>query len=62
MSKSAEKRELLADEVNEVDSEDALIARMTANQRAGQDTTEEVRAILKLAAKNNRAALDRLAK
>jgi hypothetical protein len=62
MSKSAEERELLADEVNEVDSEDALIARMTANQRAGQDTTEEVRAILKLAAKNNRAALDRLAK
>ena len=62
MSKSAEERELLADEVNEVDSEDALIARMTPNQRAGQDTTEEVRAILKLAAKNNRAALDRLAK
>jgi len=62
MSKSAEERELLPDEVSEVDSGDALIARMTANQRAGQDTTEEVRAILKLAAKNNRAALDRLAK
>jgi hypothetical protein len=62
MSKSAEERELLPDEVSEVDSEDALIARMTDNQSAGQDTTEEVRAILKLAAKNNRAALDRLAK
>jgi len=32
------------------------------NQSEGQDTTEEVRAILKLAAKNNRAAFDRLAK
>ena len=62
MSKSAEERELLPDEVSEVDSEDALIARMTANQSAGQDTTEEVRAILKLATRNNRAALDRLAK
>jgi len=62
MSKSADERELLPDDVGGVDSEDALIARITANQSDGQDTTDEVRAILKLAAKNNRAALDRLAK
>lgn len=62
MSKSANERELPANEGGGVDSEEAIIARITANQSEGQDTTKEVRAILKLAAKNNRAALDRLAK
>jgi hypothetical protein len=62
MSKSANERELLANDGGGVDSEEAIIARITANQNEGQDTTEEVRAILKFAAKNNRAALDRLAK
>ena len=62
MSKSADESELLADDAGAADSEEAIIARITANQREGQNTTQEVRAILKLAAKNNRAALDRLAK
>jgi len=62
MSKSADERELPADDAGGVDPEEAIIARITAKQSEGQHTTEEVRAILKLAAKNNRAALDRLAK
>jgi hypothetical protein len=62
MSKSADESELLADDAGAADSEEAIIARITANQREGQDTTEGVRAILKLAANENRAALDRLAK
>jgi hypothetical protein len=62
MTKSAEERELPADDVSRANSEDALIARLTAKQRAGQDTTDEVKAVLKVAAKKNRAALDRLAK
>jgi hypothetical protein len=62
LSKSADEGELLADDFGGVDSEEAIIARITANQREGQDTTEAVRVFLKLAAKNNRAALDRLAK
>lgn len=62
MTKSAEERELRPDDVGRADSEEALIARLTAKQRAGQDTTEEVKAVLKRASKKNRAALDRLAK
>jgi hypothetical protein len=61
MTKSADERELLTDDVGRTDSEDVLIARLNAKQHAGLDTREEVRAVLKGAAKNNRAALDRLA-
>ena len=62
MTQSAEEWELRPDDVGRADSKDALIARLTAKQRAGQDTTEEVKAVLKRASKKNRAALDRLAK
>jgi hypothetical protein len=62
MSKSADEGELLANDASGVDSEEAMIARITANQSEGQDTTEDVRAILKLAAKINLAEVDRLAK
>jgi hypothetical protein len=53
-------REVAADDTGATDSEDELIARITDSQRAGRDTSQEVRALLKLAAKANRAALDRL--
>ncbi|HEY1988125.1 MAG TPA: hypothetical protein VGG43_01555 [Acidimicrobiales bacterium] len=62
MSKSAVEREIPTDETDQADSEDVLVARITADRRAGRDTSDDVKALLKLAGKNNRAALDRLAK
>lgn len=43
-------------------SEDELIRRATANRAAGRDGTSEVEALLLVAADQNQAALDRLAK
>ncbi|HVB94963.1 MAG TPA: hypothetical protein VND67_11610 [Acidimicrobiales bacterium] len=62
MSKSAIKRDAPTDETNQADSEDVLVARIAADRRAGRDTSKDVKALLKRAGKNNRAALDRLAK
>jgi len=62
VSKSAIKRDAPTDETNQADSEDVLVARIAADRRAGRDTSKDVKALLKRAGKNNRAALDRLAK
>jgi hypothetical protein len=43
-------------------SEDELIRSATAKRAAGGDTTDVVDALLSIAAEQNRAALDRLAK
>lgn len=55
-------REVVADDTGRDDSEEALVAQIAADRRAGRDTTRDVQALLKLARKTNRAALDRLAK
>lgn len=57
--------ELSPQDVTEPDialSGDELIGRATADRSAGRDTTQSVKALVKLAAKRNQAALDRLAK
>jgi hypothetical protein len=38
-----------------------LITRLARDRREGQDTTQSVKELLELAARANRAALDRLA-
>lgn len=43
-------------------SEDDLIQRATADRSAGRDTADQVEELVQLAAKRNKAALDRLAK
>lgn len=43
-------------------SEDDLIRRATADRGAGRDTGQQVEELVQLAAKRNKAALDRLAK
>jgi hypothetical protein len=53
---------MLADDVDHAAFTDALIARIAANRRAGRDTSKDVKALLEIAGKENRAALDRLAK
>jgi hypothetical protein len=42
-------------------SENDLITRIARDRREGRDTTQDVQELLKLAARANRAALDRLA-
>jgi hypothetical protein len=42
-------------------SENDLITRLARDRREGRDTTKDVQGLLKLAARANRAALDRLA-
>ena len=42
-------------------SENDLITRLARDRRDGRDTTQDVEELLKLAARANRAALDRLA-
>jgi hypothetical protein len=59
---SAVERDVVADEAALDDSEEALVARIAADRRAGRDTTRDVQALLELAGKTNKAALDRLAK
>ena len=59
---SAVEREVVADDTARDDSEEALVDRIAADRRAGRDTTRDVQALLELAGKTNRAALDRLAK
>jgi hypothetical protein len=58
---SAVERDVVAEEVALDDSEEALVARIAADRRAGRDTTRDVQALLELAGKTNKAALDRLA-
>jgi hypothetical protein len=43
-------------------SDDDLIQRATADRSAGRDTAHQVEELVQLAAKRNKAALDRLAK
>ncbi len=62
VSKSTFEQESSAEQADQADSEDILVARIAADRRAGRDTTRDVRAFLRVAAENNRAALDRLAK
>ena len=59
---SAVERDVVAEEAALDDSEEALVARIAADRRAGRDTTRDVQALLELAGKTNKAALDRLAK
>jgi hypothetical protein len=59
---SAVERDVVAEEAALDDSEEALVARIAADRRAGRDTTRDIQALLELAGKTNRAALDRLAK
>lgn len=54
--------EALGDDVDHAASADVLIARIAADRRAGRDTSKDVQALLEIAGKDNRAALDRLAK
>jgi hypothetical protein len=42
-------------------TENDLITRLARDRRQGRDTTQDVRELLKFAARANRAALDRLA-
>jgi hypothetical protein len=44
------------------EDEEALVARIAADRRAGKDTSKDVEKLLRLAGEKNRAALDRLAK
>jgi hypothetical protein len=62
VTESAVQPETLADHVDHADPTDVLIARIAADRRAGRDTSDDVKALLKIAAQENRAALDRLAK
>jgi hypothetical protein len=62
VTESAVQPETLADDVDHTDPTDVLIARIAADRRAGRDTSDDVKALLKIAAQENRAALDRLAK
>jgi hypothetical protein len=41
MTDSAVERDVVADEVGLADSEDALVARIAADARAGRDTTRD---------------------
>ena len=59
---STVERDVVAEEAALDDSEEALVARIAADRRAGRDTTRDVQALLELAGKTNKAALDRLAK
>jgi hypothetical protein len=62
VSESAVQPDTVANDVDNDASADDLIARVAADRRAGRDTSEDVEALLKIAAEDNRAALDRLAK
>jgi hypothetical protein len=62
VTNSAVERDVVAEEAALDDSEEALVARIAADRRAGRDTTRDVQALLELAGKTNKAALDRLAK
>ncbi|GAC1595858.1 MAG: hypothetical protein NVS3B21_19270 [Acidimicrobiales bacterium] len=62
MTESAVERESLVNESTDEVSEDALVSRIAAGRRAGRDTVQDTQALLRLAAKRHRAALDRLAK
>jgi hypothetical protein len=61
VTKSVADEEILAQEVSEQD-EDALIRTLATGRREGRDTSQEVEALLEVTARQNRAALDRLAK
>jgi hypothetical protein len=52
----------VVEEPDDSTSEDGLIRRAVAERAAGRDTSGDVEALVRLAAKRNRAALDRLAK
>ncbi len=62
MTESAVERETSPPEDDVTNTEEALVARITADRRAGKDTTKDVEKLLQLTGVKNRAALDRLAK
>jgi hypothetical protein len=62
VSDNAVERDVVAEEAALDHSQQALVARISADRRAGRETTRGVRALLQLAGKTNRTALDRLAK
>ena len=62
MTESAVERETASPDDDVIDAEDALVARIAADRRAGKDTTKDVEKLLQLTGEKNRAALDRLAK
>jgi len=62
VTESAVQPETLADDVDHPVTRDVLIARIAADRRAGKDTSKDLKALLKIAGQENRAALDRLAK
>jgi hypothetical protein len=51
----------MTDGSGEALSENDVITRLARDRREGWETTEDVQELLKLAARANRAALDRLA-
>jgi hypothetical protein len=61
MTESAFERDGMADGSGQAASEEEVITRLTRDRREGHDTTQDVRELLILAARTNRAALDRLA-
>jgi hypothetical protein len=62
VTESAVHREQGTPEDDTVESEEILISRIAADRRSGKDTTQGVAALLRRAGKQNKAALDRLAK
>lgn len=62
MTESAVERETSSPRDDVTSTEEALVARIAADRRAGKDTTKDVEELLQLTGAKNRAALDRLAK
>jgi hypothetical protein len=62
VTESAVQSDAVANDVDDTAWADVLIARIAADRRAGRDTSKDVRALLEIAGKDNRAALDQLAR
>jgi hypothetical protein len=62
MTESDHERDVMANGSEQAASEEQLITQLARDRREGQDTTQSVKELLALAARANRAALDRLAK
>ena len=61
MTDSAFERDMMANGPDQAASEEDLVTRLARDRREGQGATQDVRELLRLAARANRAALDRLA-
>jgi hypothetical protein len=60
MTDSAYERDVMAIGSDQTASEKLLVLRLARNRREGWDTTQDVQELLKLAARANQAALERL--